>query len=166
MRTVFTIGAAMAVVLILTGCNTLGRQPRIREAGVTPEVLEPGDVAIMTVRLRDRFDVVDAIYGEIEGYEQARFEFRDDGVYPDVEAGDGIWTSDADVPPDAPPGSFTLIITAYDERGNPVEVRTEDSRQLLQTTIEFRVDAMPLDELEDPFPEQFDSELPDPTIEQ
>jgi len=148
MRTLLTLGAVLALALVSTGCNTLSKQPRIREAGVAPEVLEPGDIAIMTLRIRDRFNVVDQVYGEIEGYDQGRFSFRDDGVAPDEAAGDGIWTSDADVPLDAPPGSFTLIVTAFDSRGNPIEVKTEEGRRLLQTTIDFHVDSIPLDELD------------------
>ena len=54
------------------------------------------------------------------------FRLRDDGVDPDQEAGDDIWTIQVDVPFNAPPGDFEFEVTGYDSDGEVVVVSDEN----------------------------------------
>ena len=114
------------VVVGLLGCNTLGRQPKITAAAVTPNVLKPEDTAVITVEVVDRYDIVANVVGVIRDDPRIDFRLQDNGVPPDAKAGDGIWSMQVDVPFDAPPGEFILDFTAYDAAGNEIVVRTKD----------------------------------------
>ena len=122
----------LVVVLILSGCNTLGRQPQLRDALVTPSELSPGESAVITVKVYDRYDIVESVVGVVVEDERLKFELLDDGQPPDVEAGDGIWSLMVDVPFLAQPGQFTLEFTACDARGEAVVVKTKDGVSVLK----------------------------------
>ena len=52
--------AVTITVSMLGGCHTLGRQPRLVDAAITPDQLKPGDTAIITVKVKDPQALVDA----------------------------------------------------------------------------------------------------------
>jgi hypothetical protein len=123
-------GVAVCVTVVvagsLVGCNTLARQPKFRDAGIDPAELKPGDSALITVKVSDKHDVVDRIVGVVQEDPRIKFMLKDDGAPPDKAAEDGVWTLQVDVPFMAPPGEFTLELTAYNARGDVVKVRSVD----------------------------------------
>ena len=123
----YTIGIVFLTLMSLAaGCATMGNQPAMSGASLDPPELTPGDSAILTVKVHDKYNIVRNVVGVIEGYEDVaeKLELRDDGIEPDAKAGDGIWSLEVDAPFLAPPGSFNILITAYDDQGRPVRVRT------------------------------------------
>jgi hypothetical protein len=116
---------AALMVAILAGCNTYGRQPRVRQALIEPAELHPGDTALISVQIEDRFGIVKRVEGVVREDPRITFQLRDDGVEPDLKAGDGIWILPVDVPFQAPPGKFTLDVTAYRSDGEAIVVRDE-----------------------------------------
>ena len=40
--------AAIVFALSMTGCNTMGRQPKLQDATINPTTLKPGDSATIT----------------------------------------------------------------------------------------------------------------------
>ncbi len=109
------------------GCVTSSRQPTMAKAQISPEHLVPGDTAIITVEVKDRFEIVNRIEGVVREDRTLTFKLRDDGVTPDKKAGDGIWTIQVDVPFNAPPGDFEFEIIAYDSDGEVVVIHDENN---------------------------------------
>lgn len=130
-----------ATILFCSGCNTLSRQPKLMEAQITPSVLRPGDSALMTVHVKDKYGVVRDVVGVVREDQRQKFRLRDDGVAPhDTTAGDGVWSFLVDVPFLAPPGQFTLEFTALDSRGKPVLVKTREGTVPLRQTCTFSIE--------------------------
>lgn len=140
MKRAGVFGTALPLLCLLVGCNTLGRQPQLMEAQITPSTLRPGDSALITVKVKDKYDIVCDVVGVIREDQRQKFRLRDDGQPPhDTTAGDGIWSFMVDVPFLAPPGQFTLEFTALDSRGNPVIVKTRDGAVPLKQTCIFAI---------------------------
>ncbi len=127
MKGILSVLAVALFAVAWTGCATLTpRQPTMSDARVTPDMLKPGDVAVITVDVSDRYDTVARVEGVVEEDQQVTLKLKDDGVAPDQEAGDGVWTLEVDVPRQAPPGEFHLTLTAYDKDGGVVLVRDKE----------------------------------------
>jgi hypothetical protein len=109
----------------LSGCNTPGRVPSFERAMVQPDTLRPGDRALITVKVRDEFDIVKQVVAKVAEDPRLRLPLRDDGEGPDQRAGDGVWTTEVVVPFQAPPGDFTLIIEGYDADGRLIAVPSD-----------------------------------------
>jgi hypothetical protein len=118
------LGAAVAMAT-LSGCNTPNRVPSFERAMVQPNTLRPGDRALITVTVRDQFDIVDQVVAKVAEDPRLRLPLRDDGEGPDQRAGDGVWTTEVVVPFQAPPGDFTLIIEGYDADGRLIAVPSD-----------------------------------------
>ena len=126
MKAIVHVLVVFLVAVPWAGCATLTpRQPTMTNARVTPDVLKPGDVAVITVEVSDRYDTVARVEGIVEEDRQVTLNLKDDGVAPDAEAEDGIWTLEVDVPRQAPPGDFHLVLTGYDADGGVVLVRNK-----------------------------------------
>lgn len=108
------------------GCNTLGRQPKMAEAQVSPARLAVNQEAIITVKLTDREAVVDRVIATVKEDPRIKMRLNDSAQGADETAGDGVWTLAVRVPPLAPPGAWTLEITAYDTGGNVVLTKQAD----------------------------------------
>lgn len=131
----------VAALLLLTGCNTLSSAPQITKAAITPEVLRPGDTAVITMQIHDRSRVVKRVEGIVLEDARITFKLRDDGAEPDEKANDGIWSMQVDVPFQAPPGEFRLEFTAYGQDGTPIPVRDRDGHiSPLQQVIPLRIE--------------------------
>jgi hypothetical protein len=50
------------------------------------------------------------IFGSIGDPPVGMLYLFDNGIEPDMEAGDGIWTCEWEVPPEAPPGSHRVVV--------------------------------------------------------
>lgn len=122
-RSSWMIGIVVILLGLTTGCVTQARQPKLSEAMIAPDHLKPGDTALITVRLDDRYGIVDCVQGSVNEDTQLVFELHDDGEKGDVKAGDGIWSLWVDVPFLAPKGEFQFELTAYDSKGRPIAVR-------------------------------------------
>ena len=138
MKRLAVLAVALAVAGSLAGCTTLERQPQIREAVITPAALKPGDNAVIAVDVSDKHQVVDRIVGVVREDPRVEFKLADDGAPPDEKAGDGVWSMKVDVPFMAPPGEFTLDLTAYNDLGDVVLIRTRD-RGVIPLTASCRV---------------------------
>jgi hypothetical protein len=97
-------------------------QPAMSAASILPQDLKPGDTAVITVKIQDKFHVVKRVEGVVKEDRTITFHFTDDGVAPDATAGDGVWTIQVDVPFNAPPGRFEFEVSGYNERGEVVVV--------------------------------------------
>ncbi len=140
-RFVWVLALGVCVVAGV-GCNAQSRQPRLVDATITPARLQPGDTAVITVQVeRDRFGIVDQVRAVVREDRRMTFDLRDDGHLPDAEPGDGIWSLLVDVPFMAPPGEFTLELTAYDAAGQVISVRGPEGGEMpLSATCVFRVE--------------------------
>lgn len=112
----------------LAGCNTPGRQPRLNNALIMPEELKPGDTAVISVAVKDKHSIVRRVEGMVLEDASITFRLRDDGTPPDEEAHDNVYSLQVDVPFQAPPGEFSLELTAYGSDGAPVPVRNREGR--------------------------------------
>jgi hypothetical protein len=141
MRTRIAMPVILAAVLpLLSGCLTLGRQPQLAEPSIEPDVLRPGDSAVITVQVHDRYDIVERVSARVREDDRIVIPLADDGLYPDEEAGDGIWSVTVDVPFYAPSGGYTLVIGAYDDTGELVLVRNESGTEPLIQTVALRIE--------------------------
>ena len=111
--------------VLTAGCATSSRQPSMKAARISPQHLEPGDTAIITVDVLDRFDIVKRVEGVVKEDRTITFKLRDDGVTPDKRAGDDTWTIQVDVPFNAPPGGFEFEVIAYNADGEVIVVHDE-----------------------------------------
>ncbi|MCC6486884.1 MAG: hypothetical protein IT364_05230 [Candidatus Hydrogenedentes bacterium] len=121
-RTCAMLALTLLVVAAL-GCNTLGRQPKLQDATIDPATLKPGDSAVITVKVVDKQHIIDRIVGVVLEDTRMKLPVYDNGVAPDAKAGDGIWSLQVDVPPMALAGQFTLELTAFNSKGEAIEVR-------------------------------------------
>ena len=128
-RRVFLVCLAFAG---LAGCQLGPKQPQMSIAGIAPAVLKPGDTGVMSVEIKDRYGIVQRVEATGVGEPDIVFKLNDDGVAPDAQAGDGIWTLNVTVPFTAPPGPFELDVRGYDANGELILVRSKQG------------DAMPL----------------------
>ncbi len=128
--------ALACAALLIQGCNSLGGQPQFVETGINPNQLKPGDEALITVKLKDKHQVVQGIEGVVQEDQRITFDLNDRGEQADAAAGDGVWTFGVKVPFQAPEGQFLLDLTAYRSDGNPVPVRDKDGNvTALQSTV-------------------------------
>lgn len=114
-----------ALLFAGVGCATLPKAPEIVGGGIAPSTLAPGDTAIITVELQDRFEIVRRVEGVVKEDPSIVFELKDDGIPPDAAADDNTWTLQVDVPFNAPPGSFELDLHALNSDGEQVIIRDE-----------------------------------------
>jgi hypothetical protein len=117
----------MVVTLVAAvGCATASRQPVMHDAELSVPELKPEERTLLTVKLKDKYGIVKRVEGVVREDPRIKIKLNDDGELGDVKAGDGIWSLQVDVPFHASPGEFTLDITAYNSKGDPVVVRTKD----------------------------------------
>ena len=126
----FAATAAVLVAVSLLGCPPGQRQPELRDARITPNELKPGDSALITVEVVDRFDIVDRVTLVVNEAEGMSLDLHDDGLEGDVRADDGIWSFWVEVPLTAPPGSYDFTMTAYIDKGNVVLVRDKQGNSV------------------------------------
>ncbi|MBI2433264.1 MAG: hypothetical protein HYV26_10365 [Candidatus Hydrogenedentes bacterium] len=110
---------------LCAGCHTFSPVPAFNDIALTPRDLHPGDVAVITVKLTDKNNIVERVEGVLKEAPQVTFRLRDDGQAPDEKANDDVWTLRVDVPFDAPPGEFVLEFTAYRSDGLAVPIRND-----------------------------------------
>ncbi len=142
MRQVASVLIVIGVVTMLAGCASSNRPPQLRAAVIEPDVLQPGDIAVISVEVKDRFEIVNRVEAVVVEDTRMKLPLYDDGQNPDKTAGDGIWTLEVEVPFQAVPGQFTLDITAYDADGRPILVRDSDGNsvalsQMCTVTIQY-----------------------------
>jgi hypothetical protein len=125
MKRWFSATAALLLTVGLLGCPSQ-RQPELRDARITPPVLQPGDSALITTEVLDRFDIVDRVTVVVNEAEGLAFDLHDDGLEGDVRADDDIWSFWVEVPLTAPPGEYDFVMTAFSDKGNMVLVRDKE----------------------------------------
>lgn len=126
-------GLLILTLLTAPGCITT-HQPKLTQAVIVPSKLTPGDTALITVKVVDRYNIVASVTGVVQEDKSITFDFRDDGTEGDEAALDQIWSMKVDVPFNAPPGGFTFVISAYDDNGNLIIVRDENKEAVGMTT--------------------------------
>jgi hypothetical protein len=136
----------LGMCIVLAGCASMGRQPRLDNAAITPSTLHPTETGVISVKVVDKYKIVNRVVGTVVEDPRMKFRLRDDGRPPDEKALDGIWSVQVEVPKLAPPGNFTIELTAYDSKGNAIEVKKarREKGPLTATTamvIEYPPDA-------------------------
>jgi hypothetical protein len=111
----------------------------MHSAQIMPAALKPGETAVITVQVDDKFKIVRRVEGVVKEDRTITFHFVDTGVAPDVKAGDGVWTIQVDVPFNAPPGTFEFEVTGYDEDGEAIVIEDENDEAAPLTTS-FKLD--------------------------
>jgi hypothetical protein len=137
----FSRALLLACAIVAAGCQFGPRQPEMLNATIAPAVLQPGDTAIMSVQVRDRYGIVQRVEASVVGEDEIVFKLRDDGEPPDARARDGIWTLDVTVPFTAPPGPFEIEVRGYNATGELILVRSNkgDTLPLADSfTVEVR----------------------------
>lgn len=133
---------AAALVAALSGCNTMAGQPRMGEALIEPAAVPVGSSAVITVEIKDKHHTVTKVEGAIKEDPRLTFRLRDDGQDPDKKAGDNTWSIRVNVPDTAPPGAFTVDLTAYNDAGQPVLVRHKEGGGMpLATSLAVTIEA-------------------------
>lgn len=136
------LAAIFGGALALSGCNTLAGQPHFKSAEIAPAAVPQGQAAVITASVKDKHHTVAKIEGAVKEDPRLKFKLRDDGKEPDKRAGDGTWSLKVDVPATAPPGQFTVDLTAYNSKGQPVLVRPkEGGAHPLAQTLTFSIEA-------------------------
>jgi len=113
----------VVAMLAGAGCATVSRQPVMRDAELSVPELKPEETTLLTVKVKDKYAIVKRVEGVVREDTRIKIKLNDTGEFGDVKAGDGIWSRQVDVPFHAAPGEFTLDITAYNSKGDPVAVR-------------------------------------------
>jgi hypothetical protein len=132
--------AVCATLLILSGCRTISAVPSFRDVAINPAPLHPGLVALITVRVEDKNNIVSRVEGRLRDTPEVVFRLRDDGLEGDERANDGIWSTTVDVPFEAPAGQYTIEFTAYRSDGQAVTVRNDAGSMVpLSVTYPFIV---------------------------
>ncbi len=126
MKRIAIVISCSLLLALLAGCATSSRQPSMKAARISPPHLEPGDTAIITVDVSDRFNIVKRVEGVVKEDRTITFKLRDDGITPDKRAGDDTWTIQVDVPFNAPPGGFEFEVIAYNADGEVIVVHDEN----------------------------------------
>ena len=117
MKRITAIVSCSFLLAALAGCATSSRQPSMKEARIQPEHLEPGDTAIITVEVADRFNIVQRVEDLVKEDRTITFKLRDDSITPYKKSGVNIWTIPLGVPFNAPPGQLVLGERAYNSEG-------------------------------------------------
>ena len=133
--------ALLAVLVVLAGCSTFGRRPKLYDAMIAPAQLKPGDTAVVTVHVADKHNIVKRVEGVVREDQRIKLKLRDDGQSPDAKAWDRVWSLEVDVPFQAPPGSFNLDLTAYRADGTPVPVKRKGKAVPLTVTVPISIGA-------------------------
>ncbi|MFP4503056.1 MAG: hypothetical protein ACLFTT_18845 [Candidatus Hydrogenedentota bacterium] len=134
MKHLLTWPAFALVAGLVAGCNTIAGQPHFEKAELNPPVLAPDTSGVISVKVADPHDIVDRVEGVVTEDTRITLPLHDDGVPPDETAGDDVWSLEVEVPFDAPPGDFTLAITAYRENGLPINVKRKGEEAAPMTT--------------------------------
>lgn len=130
----------LLATLVLFGCNTLSRQPQLKDPVITPTVLKPDAEGLVKVQVTDRYHIVRKVEGTLREISNAKVSFRDDGLGRDEKAGDQIWTYAFHVALTMPPGEYHMEVTALRADGTPVPVKRADkSKGPLTLTIPFQI---------------------------
>lgn len=138
----FLTTLVLIVLPLLAGCATVPKRPQLLHAEIVPNVLKPGDSAVLRVGFQDRFSVIDHVHGHIPEDPTIVFELEDDGVPPDDMADDDVWTLQVDAPFNAPAGEYALELTAYNAENQPVLVQTSYREvEPLTTTVSFTIES-------------------------
>jgi hypothetical protein len=125
MKRTYTPYCALGILMVLSGCNSLGGVPEFKATAIAPAALHPGDTALITIEVKDKNEIIHAITGVIKEEPDIKLSLHDDGQEGDVKAGDDLWSLAVRVPLEAPPGSFNLTFTAYRSDGVAVPIRGE-----------------------------------------
>jgi len=132
--------AALAALLALAGCNSLGGVPAIKATSIAPQALHPGDTALITVDVKDKNNIIHRITGVIDEEPSIKLTLHDDGKEGDVKANDDTWSLAVKVPLEAPPGTFNLTFTAYRSDGVAVPIRNKSGEIIpLSTDIALTI---------------------------
>ncbi len=135
-----SLGACILLAAAMgSGCAATGGKPVMHSAQILPTDLKPGDTAIITVQVDDKFGIVRKVEGIVKEDRTIKFNFTDNGVAPDAEAGDTIWTIQVDVPFNAPPGTFEFEVTGYDGNGEVIVIDDENGEAAPLSTS-FKLD--------------------------
>lgn len=143
MKRLVVMSVIVVGVAALAGCNTVGRQPQLKDATISPlglqpgtaaredmepgtkvpSALKPGDSGVITAKVVDKHGIIAQVRGVVDEDPRMKFQLMDNGVAPDAAASDGIWSLQVDVPFMAPPGDFTLRLAAYKSNGEAIRVK-------------------------------------------
>jgi len=133
-----TIIALFSLAILLTGCATTSKQPSLSNAVITPNMLNPGDTAVITVHVEDEFGIVKQVNGIVDEDGTIAFVFKDDGEGADGVAGDGIWTIKTEVPFNAPPGVFNFKVEGLNDSGEIIVIHDEN-KEAIPLATQFKL---------------------------
>ena len=124
----------------LLGCNTLSRQPQLKDPVIAPTVLKPDAEGLIKIQVVDRYHIVRKVDGTLREMSNVKIHFRDDGQGQDEKAGDQVWSYAFHVALTMPPGVYHLDVTALRADGLPVPVKHADkSKGPLTLTIPVEI---------------------------
>jgi hypothetical protein len=140
-------------------------QPKLGDPVIGQTELVPGESTLITIATKDRQGAVARVEGIVAEDTRLVLPMYDDGraldtegLYRDEAADDGIWSMAVKVPFTAPPGPYTLRLTAYDKDGEVVLVDGAGGETVpLVKTISFAI-RYPT---QDPEPEPEADDAPD-----
>jgi len=94
------------------------------EIKTEPENPISGTPIKIMAKIVDTLNVIDTLSATLFGTSIST-DLRDDGQNGDEIAGDGIWSGIFNLPPDVS-GNKTFILTAFDEKGKIIQIKSEE----------------------------------------
>jgi hypothetical protein len=99
------------------------------DAGSEPAKFSPGDETIVSVRIIDTQGVVAEVTATVREYRSISLDLNDSGEEGDKVAGDGIWSLAFEIPSEASAAEYNWDFEAFDAKGDPVKVTTEEGSE-------------------------------------
>lgn len=121
-----TAGFILILLLIITGCA--GTQLTMQNAGFRPEVVSPGDDVLIVVNIEDTDGVVVKVVAKLRQDRSIYALLNDRGENGDEVAGDGLWSSNFEVPWNAPAAVYEWKFEAFTAT-DAVKIVTEDGSE-------------------------------------
>jgi len=123
-----TLGFSLILLFVITSCA--GIRLTMQDAGFRPEVVSPGDDALILVKIEDSRGVVAKVKATLRQDREYNTDLNDRGKNGDEAAGDGLWSSSFHVPWDAPADVYDWDFEAFTDNGDPVRIATEDGGKI------------------------------------
>lgn len=102
-------------------------------ATISPQKVKAGKSTLLSAEISDPDRRVDTVEASLKGHTQTWIDLYDNGTRGDVISGDGTWSVLLAVPESAAGGQYSIIFSAYDTNGDPVQLTTSSGKKVPMT---------------------------------
>ena len=122
----------LASLVLVAGASAA---PTVSDAKIEPAIVRPGDQFVITAAVADPAKEVAKVQAVVVQYPEFSLPLNDKGEGADRQAGDGIWSAGADVPSDAPSGTYDIAIWPRDAAGKSFQVNDQYVKAVVSITV-------------------------------